>query len=248
MPATAAPDTTRTKGLTKTTTSGSVKAIGSGEVEVAFAQLNVVDHDGDYTIPGAFQPGQKVKMCQTGHAHGLLPAGAGEIVGEERGSDGTMWAVAKLKFFLNTAAGKEHYETIKALAEAGHAQEWSYGYDVLDAAPVQVDGKHANALKALSVYEISPVLRGAGIGTHTRSIKEKADDDRTCETCGQALPDDDDDGKGKADDQLETCPDCEKDAADCSCEADADAKGRTANLHLTFLANQAQRSFSVPID
>ncbi len=144
---------------------------GKGEARIAFAQIGVVDHDGDYTFPGAFQIGQKVKVCQTGHAHGKRVAGAGEIVGEETAADGSVWAIADIKFLLNTEAGREEYETAKGLDELGHTQEWSYGYDTLDAMPVQVDGRAANGLKQQSVYEVSPVLRGAGIGTHTLGIK-----------------------------------------------------------------------------
>ena len=253
---------------TKQHAGAQVKTIGEGTARVAFAQLHVVDHDGDYTLSGAFQPGQKVKVCQTGHAHGALPAGAGTIVGEEPGPDDTMWAVADLKLFLNTQAGRETYETIKALHDAGHTQEWSYGYDVLDAGPIHVDGKHANALKRLSVYEISPVLRGAGIGTHTLDVKSadkhavylpitdqqleeisqevvrnmtKSADAKTCSECGQALPKAaDEDAAG---DQVEVCPDCEQPMDECECEkaAAADgAKGSAADLYLAFLALKAR--------
>lgn len=145
-----------------------------GVVRVAFAQLNVIDHDRDVTEPGAFQVGQKCKVCQTGHAHGVRVAGAGEIIGEEQIGDG-VWAIAELKFFLNTEAGREEYETIKALDELGHTQEFSYGYDILAAQPGQVDGKNVQVLKSLSVYEISPVLRGAGIGTHQLAVKGRKD-------------------------------------------------------------------------
>lgn len=209
-----------------------------GTVRVAFAQIGVVDHDGDYTMPGAFQPGQKVKMCQTGHAHGALPAGAGEIVGEEM-IDGATWAVAELKFFLDTPHGEATYLTVKALAEAGHSQEWSYGYDILDAEHGQVDGKRVQILKALSAYEISPVLRGAGIGTHTLAVKSEAG---TCEACGQSIP------KAKDTDELDACEDCGKDTDGCGCEAEkaaaADAlvkAGQTEQAFISWLAMKARR-------
>jgi D-alanyl-D-alanine carboxypeptidase/D-alanyl-D-alanine-endopeptidase (penicillin-binding protein 4) len=41
---------------------------------------------------------------------------------------------------------------VKALAEAGHTQEWSYGYDVLAAEHGLVDGKEVQILKALHVH------------------------------------------------------------------------------------------------
>jgi len=67
---------------TKTSAAAYVKAGDQGVVDVAFAQLEVVDHDGDYTMPGAFPVGKKVKVCQWGHAHYQRVVGAGEIIGE----------------------------------------------------------------------------------------------------------------------------------------------------------------------
>lgn len=219
-------------------------------VTVAFAQLEVVDHDGDVTEPGAFVPGQKVKMCQTGHAHGKLPAGAGEILGEQD-IDGAKWAVARMQF-LDTDAGEQHYQTVKQLHELGHTQEWSYGYDILSSAPGQADGRPVQILKALSVYEISPVLRGAGIGTHTLGVKAK---DGACAECGQALPksanpfaDDEEDAEedGDAAKNLpdDACADCSKSPTDCACDKDpeaaTDAKRRTLDLLTTFEVTRAK--------
>lgn len=196
---------------------------GSGTARVAFAQLNVVDHDGDYTIPGAFQTGQKLKVCQTGHAHGMRVAGAGEILGEQE-IDGAMWAVADLKFFLDTEAGREEYATVKALQKAGHSSEWSYGYDILDAAPGEVSGQRVQILKSLSVYEISPVLRGAGIGTHTLDVKSAP-----CPTCGAT----------KAAPVVEEPPVDEPVVV--VDEGDAEAKGRAEQAHLQWLEMKARQ-------
>lgn len=217
-----------------------LKAEGAaGEVRVAFAQLNVVDHDNDYTMPGAFEAGQKVKVCQTGHAHGSRVAGCGVIVGEETMPDGSLWAVADLKFFLDTEAGREEYATVKALHDAGHSQEWSYGYDTLAASPMEVDGQYVNGLQKQSAYEISPVLRGAGIGTHTLAVKAKGKGE--CEACGQPLP--------KAD--ANVCPECGKPLAQCDCSAkaadDDAAKWSTEQALIQFELTRA-RMLGVDID
>lgn len=204
----------------------------AGVVHVAFAQLGVVDHDRDVTAPGAFLPGEKVKMCQTGHAHGVLPAGAGHIVGEQE-IDGATWAVAEMKFFLDTPQGEATYKTVKALHDAGHTQEWSYGYDILAAEPGTVDGERVQILKQLHVYEISPVLRGAGIGTHTLAVKGKA-----CEACG-AVKDAEDPSP---------IEDVEVPAGDAGDASDVDedteaaaAKARQADaLHLSWLSMKAR--------
>lgn len=225
-----------------------VETIGDqGIVEVAFAQLEVVDHDGDYTLPGAFPVGKKLKVCQWGHAHYQRVVGAGEILGESKMGDGSLWAVARLTYFLNTPDGRAEFDTVKALQDAGVGCEWSYGYDVLDAEFMQAEGRRVQALKKLDPYEISPVLRGAGIGTHTLAVKSKDDAEGTCSECGQALPtkaaagtDD-----AKDDDAIDTCKDCGKGADECECEDDAkasaDAKGRAEGLALQWLATKARR-------
>jgi hypothetical protein len=297
----------QTKGLTKTGMKGRVLEVkaaegGIGAARVAFAQLNVVDHDRDYTVPGAFQVGQQLKVCQTGHAHGALPIGAGEIVGEIE-MEGALWAVADVKLFTDTVAGKDTHTVLKHLQSMGHQQEWSYGYDILEAGPGEVEGRPVQILKRLSVYEVSPVLRGAGIGTHTIGVKgfkdwssdsvyqawaalhpyvdgepgswvadvrhdpntvivrdgeqllqipyevndadevtfdESAAVEVTVEYVPKAL----DDATGaKADDEIETCADCGKNAADCPCP---DAKGRAEDLAVAFMAMEA-RSMGVPI-
>jgi len=133
-----------------------------GEFEVVFATLNVIDQDGDVTLPGAFTDGEKVRIAAWGHAWGDLPVGRGEIyeVGDE--------AVCRGKFFLDTQAGKEHYQTVKNL---GELQEWSYGFDILGSEPGKFEGEDVRFLKEMKVIEVSPVMLGAGINTRTNSIK-----------------------------------------------------------------------------
>jgi hypothetical protein len=140
-----------------------LKLSETGEVEVAFAQLNVIDRDRDLTEPGAF-PAKHVPMSAYGHTSwlGELPTGKGEI-GEEDG-----WAVFKGAFFLDTDQGRNAYNTVKAM---GELQEWSYGYNPIDFAYETRDGDQIRILKTLDVFEVSPVLMGAGIGTHTRALK-----------------------------------------------------------------------------
>lgn len=135
----------------------------TGHVEVAFAQLNVVDRDADVTLPGAI-PGKDVLIGAYGHTtwDGALPVGKGAI-GEDGG-----WAVLRGSFWLDTSAGRETYLAVK---NAGPLQEWSYGYVPLDVGYETRDGQPVRMLKKLDIFEVSPVLVGAGIGTHTRAIK-----------------------------------------------------------------------------
>jgi hypothetical protein len=140
---------------------------GTGLARIA--QLSGVDHDGDTYEPGAFSwkegGGQWVQMLPA-HDRRAMPYGKAWIY--EEGD----WAMAQLHLNLDTQAGKDWYSTLKFdLAKGQPVQEWSYGYQVLDA-DFQVRGdQRVQVLKRLDVDEISPVIRGAGNGTGTISIK-----------------------------------------------------------------------------
>lgn len=138
-----------------------------GAVVVAFSRLNVIDHDGDVTIPGAI-PTKDVAMSAYEHAtwSGAHPVGRGVIkeVDDLGVFDG--------RFFMETTQGRDTYHTVKAMAEL---QEWSYGYQVLPpSGPGVWEGQKVNILKALDIFEVSPVFMGAGIGTSTLAIKSGA--------------------------------------------------------------------------
>jgi hypothetical protein len=119
--------------------------------------------------PGAFSwkegGGQWVQILPA-HDRRAMPLGKAWIY--EEGD----WALAQLHLNLDTQAGKDWHSTLKFdLAKGSPVQEWSYGYQVLDA-DFQVRGdQRVQVLKRLDVDEISPVIRGAGNGTGTISIK-----------------------------------------------------------------------------
>jgi HK97 family phage prohead protease len=138
------------------------KAEESGEFKAVFSTFNVIDHDGDVTVPGAFTDGQTVKVSYWSHRWGDLPVGRGVIHQDEKEAwiDGA--------FFMDTEAGRETYRTVKNL---GELQEWSYGFDVIEGEAGQFDGNDVYFLKKLDVIEVSPVMRGAGIDTRTIDIK-----------------------------------------------------------------------------
>lgn len=156
----------------KRKTLGDVELLDSdrGVIKAVFSTLNVRDHDGDITPPGAFKEGSEVKISAYNHGShmGALPVGKGTIH-----SDSTK-AWLDGQFFMNTTGGKDTFETVKQLGTLG---EWSYGYDVLKEGPGEVDGVKGNILHELAVYEVSPVLLGAGIGTHTIEAKNLTDMD-----------------------------------------------------------------------
>jgi len=136
----------------------------TGDVSVAFSRFNVIDSDEDVTFAGSMPSGKAVPMSAYGHTSwdGALPTGKGLI--SEKGDLG----VFNGSFFMETDQGRNAYHTTKAMADL---QEWSYGYAVLEGGPGMFEGKRVRELRKLDVFEVSPVLKGAGVGTATLAIK-----------------------------------------------------------------------------
>ena len=139
-----------------------------GEFRAVFSTFDVIDRDGDVTQAKAFKDGQKIRISYWGHRWQDLPVGKGEI----HSDDEKAWVDGQ--FFLDTQAGLETYKTVKNLEDL---QEWSYGFDIIESDDGEVDGQSVRILKELDVYEVSPVLLGAGIGTQTVAIKNQKDDE-----------------------------------------------------------------------
>lgn len=148
----------------KSLTGFEIKDESKGEVEAVFATLNVKDKDDDVTFPGAFTNGQEVVISSYNHKswEGALPVGKGVIseIGDK--------VVMKGQFFMGTTAGRETFEVVKQL---GQRQEWSYGFNVDDSERGEFKGESVRMLKKMTVFEVSPVMRGAGVGTGTTYAK-----------------------------------------------------------------------------
>lgn len=164
----------------KTITNVRVKDAELGIVEAVFAShlvdpsqlgqadAKVIDKDGDVTLKGAFTDGQAVVISAYGHGswEGRLPVGKGVIreVGDQ--------AVMEGQFFMNTPHGRDTFETVKELS-ADDLQEWSYSLHEVTAVRGTVAGKAVRILQQVKrVKEVSPVLMGAGVDTHTLSTKD----------------------------------------------------------------------------
>lgn len=148
---------------TKNLKSLAIDDADAGEVSAVFATLNVVDSHGDVTRSGAFAS-EDVRISAYGHEswYGQLPVGRGSI--REQGDE----AIFTGKFFMETTAGRDTFHVVKAM---GELQEWSYGFDVIEAAHGEIDGKSVQFLDKLKVHEVSPVLIGAGVNTRTLGVK-----------------------------------------------------------------------------
>lgn len=139
-----------------------------GSFRAVFSKFGVIDHDGDVTLPGAFQKGQKVPLAGVGHNWDTPVIGVGTINydAEKAWIDG--------QFNLKMQNGREHYESVKFSHEHGVNQEYSYAYDVTKKAKLNDYPEYAGAkriLEKLDPKEVSQVLLGAGIGTGTLDVK-----------------------------------------------------------------------------
>lgn len=141
-----------------------LKASAEGEFRAVFATLNVVDHDGDVTRPGAFKDGAEVIVGSWGHKTADLPVGKGVIRTNERE------AVVEGAFFLDTQPGKDTYQTVKNLGPLG---EWSYVFSVQKQSFGEEGGRPVRFLEDIKVFSVDPVLAGAGIDTRTTDIKSR---------------------------------------------------------------------------
>lgn len=139
-----------------------LKAEQDGTFRAVFATFNVIDHDGDVTVPGAFKDGGEVIIGSWGHKPADLPTGKGVIrVTEDE-------AAVEGAFFLDTAPGRDTYQTVKNLGPLG---EWSYLYMPTKYSFGEFEGRQVRFLEEIQVFSVDPVLAGAGINTRTTDIK-----------------------------------------------------------------------------
>lgn len=153
--------------FTKSMTIEKMDEAGTGLAKIA--QLSVIDSDGDTYTPGAFSwkqgGGQWVQIIPA-HDRKAMPFGKAWLYEKDD------WALADLYLNLATQAGKDWHEALKFdLAKGAPIQNWSYGFQIVDYAIEQRNGDRVRNLKRLDCDEISPVIRGAGVGTGTVSIK-----------------------------------------------------------------------------
>lgn len=139
----------------------------TGKGLALLARMNEIDHDGDTYAKGAFSwKGDQWCPLIGAHNRSMMPFGKARVF-----EDGDV-AYAELHLNLDTEAGKEWHAALKFdLATGQPVQQYSYGYDVLDADYLIRGDKRVRQLKQLDVHETSTVIRGAGRGTGTLSMK-----------------------------------------------------------------------------
>lgn len=147
-----------------------------GVVVVKFATLNVIDKDGDITLPGFF--GKQAAIMLPAHDWKHIPLGKGPIheVGDA--------AIAELQMNLDVPQAKDWHSWL--LFDKTHGQplqEYSYGFTVKPGGSSE-GGQDASGQKAYRtlrscpdgtpgciVHEVSPVVVGAGEFTGTLAVK-----------------------------------------------------------------------------
>lgn len=151
----------QTKNLTVTDMAESGKGLA------LIARLSEVDHDGDTYERGAFSwKGDQWVPLLSGHDRWQMQWGKARVF-----EDGDA-AYAELHANLETQVGREWHSAIKFdLANGKAVQEWSYGYQVIDADFKVRGDERVRVIKQLDVHEVSTVVRGAGRGTQTIAMK-----------------------------------------------------------------------------
>lgn len=144
----------------------------TGKGLARLGSLSEVDHDGDTYQPGAFMwKGSEGQWCSILPCHDwrAMPLGKARVY--EEGDE----IFAELRLNLGCQAGKDwHAALLFDLAQGKSVQEWSYGFNTLEADYLVRGDTRVRLLKRQDVMEVSPVLRGAGVGTGTVALKNAA--------------------------------------------------------------------------
>ena len=151
-----------------------IKADGddAGAFTARIATLNVIDKDSDVTVKGAFEGSAPVRVSRFNHSSAVrddLPVGVATI--QEVGDQ----VIAEGQLNLDTPGGQQLYDTLKFEAKNGVASEWSYGFTVEESDDGEQDDQKVRFLRRLKAFEISPVMRGAGLDTATLAVKTATD-------------------------------------------------------------------------
>ena len=146
---------------------GEIKQLGdSGAFEAIIATLNVVDSDGDIILPGAFQ--DAVISVLPAHDSRSVPLGKAQM--EDRDDK----AIAVGQYNLDIPAAKDWHNALKFdLKTPPVIQEWSFAFRILESSMETRDGEDIRILEKLDIMEVSPVLRGSGVGTGTLAAKQR---------------------------------------------------------------------------
>ncbi len=135
-----------------------------GVFEAVVAVFGNVDRGGDRIVKGAFARTLKDRGLPPvlwGHDFSRPPIGAVE---EAKETDEGLYVRARL--FVDSS---ERAAEVNAGMKAGVVREFSFAYEVQDAAEITEDGATVNELKDLDLWEVSPVV--VGMNPATRLVR-----------------------------------------------------------------------------
>jgi len=136
-------------------------------IEAVFSLFDTIDSDNDVT---------KANSLRSGYTGNKVPLvwnhDWSKVIGRGIIETDNQKAVFK-GYFLNTEAGKEAYETVKAMQDM---QQFSYGFQVLKSSKgTHIDSKGEEVpvrmLEDVKVWEVSPVLVGAQQNSFVQALK-----------------------------------------------------------------------------
>jgi len=136
-------------------------------IEAVFSLFDTIDSDNDVT---------KANSLRSGYTGNKVPLvwnhDWSKVIGRGIIETDNQKAVFK-GYFLNTEAGKEAYETVKAMQDM---QQFSYGFQVLKSSKgTHIDSKGeeipVRVLEDVKVWEVSPVLVGAQQNSFVQALK-----------------------------------------------------------------------------
>lgn len=151
-----------------------------GIVEAIVSVTNIVDSVNDVIEPGAYKNTLRkrspkgvwshdtnIPVAKTIKVEELLPGD--QRLPEDLQSQNAGALLVKMQFNLNTSRGRDAFYDVQFFAEE---QEWSIGYSVPEGKSTTDEETGVRFIKALELYEYSPVIFGAAPSTRTLSIKE----------------------------------------------------------------------------
>lgn len=147
-----------------------IKLDEAGKFDAAIATFDVIDSDSDIIEHGAF--GGAFASVLPAHDSGSVPLGKVQV--QERGE----LAVAVGGFNLDIEKARDWSSALKFdLANPPAVQEWSWGFTIPEGGSKleTIDGEDVRVISKVNLFEVSPVLRGASVGTRTLSAKAEGE-------------------------------------------------------------------------
>lgn len=151
-----------------------VETTDEGTLKAIVGTLSVVDRHNDMIMPGAVGK-QEVAFSAFGHRSWLDRAPIGKGLIYEEGQN----IMYEGQFFMKMPEAASTFESIKGLDEL---QQYSWSLEEIKYSTEDSDESNDRGyiykITKVKVREVSPVLRGASIGTRTVSIKEEGAKER----------------------------------------------------------------------